>query len=150
MLDLILAGLHHIAAFTLVGVFAAEFALLRPGLEGRRVGQLSKLDGAYGAAAGIVVVVGIIRVIFGNAGLEFYVFNWVFWLKMAAFAGMGLASIPPTMTIIGWRRALAADAAYAPPPAEVARVRSFLFVEVACVALVPLFAAAMARGYGAF
>jgi putative membrane protein len=150
MLDLILAGLHHLAVFTLVGVFAAEFAVLRSGLEGRRLGQLSALDRAYGATAGIVVVVGIVRVIFGNAGWEFYVFNWVFWLKMAAFAGMGLASIPPTMTILNWRKALAADGAYDPSPAEIARVRGYLFAEIGFLALVPLFAAAMARGYGAF
>ena len=109
MLDLILAGLHHIDVFTLMGVFAAEFALLRPGLEGRRVGQLSKLDGAYGAAAGIVVVVGIIRVIFGNAGWEFYVFNGVFWLKMATFAAVGALSILPTRAIARWRRTRLAE-----------------------------------------
>ena len=31
MLDLILAIAHHLAVFTYVAMFAAEFALLRPG-----------------------------------------------------------------------------------------------------------------------
>lgn len=150
MLDLILAGLHHLAVFTLIAVFASEFVLLRPGLEGRRVGQLSAIDAAYGAAAGIVIIVGIIRVIFGASGWEYYVFNAAFWAKMAAFAAMGGVSAIPTRAYIGWRKAYAADQSFNPPDDEVRRMRGFLFVEVGLVALVPLFAAAMARGYGAF
>ena len=57
-LNLVLAIAHHLAVFTLVAIFAAEFALLRPGIEGKRLTQLSKIDGAYGAVAGLVVVVG--------------------------------------------------------------------------------------------
>jgi putative membrane protein len=148
MFDLVLASLHHLAVFTLVAVFAAEFVLLRPGLEGRRIAQLSAIDAAYGAAAGIVVVVGIIRVIFGASGWEYYVFNWAFWAKMAAFVAMGGISVIPTRAFIGWRKAFAADPGYAPPPAEIASMRRYLYLEVALVALVPIFAAAMARGYG--
>ena len=51
MTDLILAIAHHLAVFTLVAIFAAEFALLRPGLEGKRLTQLGSLDRAYGATA---------------------------------------------------------------------------------------------------
>lgn len=149
MSDLILAGLHHLVAFTLVGVFAAEFALLRPGLEGRYLGRLSAIDGAYGAVAGLMIVIGILRVIFGASGWEYYVFNWAFWAKMAAFAAMGAVSVIPTMAFIRWRRAYAADPGFSPPAVEVARMRQLLFVEAALVALVPIFAAAMARGYGA-
>ena len=47
-IDLILASAHHVAVFTLVGLFAAEFAMLRPGLAGPRIGQLARIDGAYG------------------------------------------------------------------------------------------------------
>lgn len=150
MLDLILAGLHHLAVFTLVAVFAAEFVLLRPGLEGRRIGQLAAIDAAYGTAAGIVIIVGIIRVIFGVAGWEYYVFNWAFWAKMAAFAAMGGVSVIPTRAYIGWRKAYAADQSFNPPAEEIRRMRGFLFIEVVLVALVPIFAAAMARGYGVF
>lgn len=148
MLDLILAILHHLAVFTLVGVFAAEFALLRPGIEGRRLAQLGSLDAAYGAAAGIVVIVGIIRVIFGAAGWEYYVGNWVFWAKMLAFVAMGVASVPATMAIGRWRRTAKAETGFVPPVGEVAQARRFLWLQVALFAFIPSFAAAMARGYG--
>ncbi len=142
-LNLILAIAHHLAVFILVAIFAAEFALLRPGVEGKRLMQLSKIDGAYGAVAGLVIVVGIIRVIFGGAGWEYYVGNWVFWAKMLAFLGVGLLSIPPTLAIIRWRKA-----GTAPSTTDVNTVRRFLYLEAALLLFIPAFAAAMARGYG--
>ena len=142
--DLVLAIAHHLAVFTLIGIFAAEFALLHPGIEGRRLLQLGRLDAAYGAVAGLVVVVGIIRVIFGGAGWEYYVGNWAFWAKMVAFLLVGLASIPPTLAIARWRKA-----GTAPSDAAVTAARRFLYAEAALLLFIPTFAAAMARGYGA-
>ena len=45
-MDLILASSHHLVVFLLVAIFAAEFALLRPGLAGNRIGQLARIDAA--------------------------------------------------------------------------------------------------------
>jgi len=148
MTDLILAIAHHLAVFTLVAIFAAEFALLRPGLEGKRFRQLASLDRAYGATAMLVIVVGIVRVIFGSAGWEYYVGNWVFWAKMIAFLGVGLASIQPTVSIMRWLKAARADTGFTPAAAEVAAARRFLYLEAALLVFIPSFAAAMARGYG--
>lgn len=148
MLDLILAIAHHLAVFTYVAIFAAEFALLRPGLAGPRVLQLSRLDAAYGGLAGLVVVIGIVRVIFGSAGWEFYVGNVAFWLKLAAFVAMGLLSIQPTRAMIRWRKATAADAGFVPPDAEIRAARRFVHLEAAALAGIPLFAAAIPRIYG--
>jgi putative membrane protein len=146
--NLILAGAHHVAVFALVGLFAAEFTLLRPGLSGARVAQLARIDAAYGAVAGIVIVVGIVRVIFGGAGWEYYVGNHAFWGKMAAFLVMGLLTIPPTLAIRGWVKAVAGAADYAPPEGEVRANRRYVHMQAVALLLVPIFAAAMARGYG--
>lgn len=148
MLDLILAIAHHAAVFTYVAIFAAEFALLRPGLSGPRVLQLGRLDAAYGAVAGLVIIIGIIRVVFGAAGWEFYAGNWAFWTKMAAFLAMGLLSIQPTIAILRWRKAAAVDAAYAVPVDEICASRKFVHAEAAALACIPLFAAAIPRIYG--
>ena len=149
MTDLILAIAHHLAVFTLVAIFAAEFALLRPGIEGKRLAQLGSLDRAYGGMAMLVIVVGVLRVIFGSAGWEYYVGNWVFWAKMIAFAGVGLASIQPTMAVLRWVKAAKADAAFTPVVTEVSGARRFLYLQAALLVFIPSFAAAMARGYGA-
>ena len=147
-IDLLLAIGHHLAVFTLVAVFAAEFALLRPGLSGTRIGQLARLDGAYGGVAALVIVIGVLRVIFGASGWEYYVGNTVFWAKMGAFLIMGLLTIPPTIAIRRWLKAIEGDAAYAVPAAELSASRRYLYLQAITLILIPAFAAAMARGYG--
>jgi len=148
MLDLILAIAHHLAVFSYVAIFAAEFALLRPGLAGRRVLQLGRLDAAYGGLAGLVIGIGIVRVIFGSAGWEFYVGNWAFWTKMAAFLAMGLLSIQPTISILRWRKAAEVDAAFAVPESEIRASRRFVHAEAVALACIPVFAALIPRIYG--
>lgn len=148
-IDLGLAIAHHLAVFTLVALYAAEFALLRPGLSGVRIGQLARIDAAYGAMAGVVIVVGIIRVMFGAVGWEYYVSNHAFWGKMAAFLVMGLLTIQPTMAIRRWLKASRSDGGYVIPETEIATSRRFVHIQAGVLLLIPMFAAAMARGYGA-
>jgi putative membrane protein len=148
MTDLVLAIAHHLAVFTLAGLLVAEVALLRPGLSASRIFQLGKIDIAYGAMAGLVLVIGVLRVNFGDKGADYYVHNWAFWAKMAAFAVVALLSLPPTVTLIGWRRRLAAAGDFTPNPATVARLRVIFAAEIVAFAFIPAFAAAMARGYG--
>ena len=110
--------------------------------------QLSALDRAYGGVAGLVIVVGIVRVIFGQAGWEFYLSNWAFWLKMAAFAAVGILSIPPTRAILTWRKAVAIDHAYTPPEPDIRAAKRFVHYQAAAFLLIPVFAAAIPRIYG--
>lgn len=147
--DLILAALHHLAIVTLIVLLAMEFAILRPGLTGPALRRAARIDAAYGAAAGVVVIVGVCRVIWGIKGPDFYLSNPWFWAKMASFAAIGLLSLPPTLSLLKWRKALAADPAFIVPDAAMARLRGFVHAEVALLALVVIFAAMMAR-YGAF
>jgi len=148
MLDLVLAIAHHLAVFSLVGVFAAEFFLLREGVTSPRLTQLGQIDRLYGMLAGIVVVVGIVRVIFGAAGPWYYLGNQMFWAKMTAFVLVGLLSIAPTRAILEWRKAAVSDPSYSPTRTAIGRARLFLRIQAVLLALIPAFAAAMARGYG--
>lgn len=147
-IGLLLAIAHHLAVFTLVGIIAAEFAMLRPGIAGNRLNKLAKIDGAYGAVAGLVIVVGFLRVFFGGTDASYYLTNFAFWGKMAAFLVVGLLSIQPTRSLLRWRKRLASEPDFAPPASEIAASRRFVHGEVAVLVLIPIFAAAMARGYG--
>ena len=148
MLDIILAIAHHLAVFSLAGLIAMELVILRPGLSGDRLQLLGRIDGAYGALAGLVIVIGTLRVIFGDAGMGFYIANWVFWMKMAAFALVGILSIRPTIAIIGWRRAAKTEPGFTVPAEGIARNRRFLVAEALIFLSIPVFAAIMARGIG--
>lgn len=146
--DLLLAILHHLLVFSLAAVLAAEFVLLRGGLPATTISRLARIDRHYGMLAMLIILVGIGRVAYGLKGWEFYVYNWVFWAKMASFAAVGLLSIRPTMRFFAWRRQAAADPHFKVPEAELSTVRSAMRMELFFFMLIPVFAAAMARGYG--
>ncbi len=145
MLDLTLASAHHLLAFLLVATLAMEFALARPGLRAGDLALLGRVDGLYGALAMAIALVGIGRVVWGLKGWEYYVWYPIFWAKMAAFLGVGALSVIPTVTILRWRRR---DAGVAIADTEIRKLRQWLVAEAALLALVPILAAAMARGYG--
>jgi len=145
MLDLVLAIAHHLIVFSLFGVLCAELIAVRRGMSPAGVAAVAGVDVWYGALAGLIIVVGFARAIFAAKGWAYYSHNGFFWLKIATFALVGALSVPPTLRFIRWRRE-----GLAPSDAEVAWVRRFLVAEAALFALLPAFAAAMARGYGEF
>lgn len=143
-----LAIAHHLAVFTLVGLFVAELAIVRPGLSAAEVARLSRIDGFYGLLSLAVIAIGVSRVVWGGKGGWYYLENPFFWAKMAAFAAVGLLSIKPTMAFIAWRKRLASEPGWSPGAAEIAAIKPFMSAEVAAFSLVPVFAAAMAQGIG--
>lgn len=147
MTDLLLAILHHLLIFLLAAILAAEWVLVRPGLSGGGLKLLANIDGAYGGVALAIILIGAGRVYFGLKGWEFYVFNPLFWAKMGAFVIVGLLSIRPTTRIIAWRKSSGNDA-HGVADQEVLAVRPWIKAEIAVFALIPIFAAAMARGIG--
>ena len=148
MTDLILAIVHHLLVFGLAAILAAELAMVRPGLTGGGLKRLGVIDLHYGAVAGLILAVGFARVFYGAKGPEAYLGSLVFWAKIGAFLVVGLLSAPPTIRILQWRKAAKADPAFALTAEHVGSVRGFLVAEVAVFALIPIFAAAMARGIG--
>ena len=143
MLDLGLAILHHILVFGLVAMLMAERVMVSSApIDVRR---LARLDGGFGAVAGLILVVGAARVIWGGKGWAFYAENPFFWAKIGCFAAIGLISILPTLLVFKWRKAAAGGADFAPPAEDLKRAR--LWVGLEALLLIPLLAcaAAMAR-----
>lgn len=146
--DLFLTILHHLLVFSLAGIIAAEFVLIRNTLDASTLRRLGRVDRHYGMLAMLVIIAGLARVLYGLKGWEFYVYNWVFWAKIAAFAVVGILSIRPTMRIIAWNRQIVGNAAFKVPDDELASVRKAILAQAIVFLLIPVFAAAMARGYG--
>jgi putative membrane protein len=145
MLDLLLAVGHHLLIFAIFGIICAEFWAVRPGLSAAMVGRIASLDLWYGILAGAVIAVGFCRAIFAAKGWGYYSHNAFFWAKLTTFGVIGLLSLPPTLAFIRWRKAAAQ-----PGEAEIGRIRRYLHAELALFVFLPIFAAAMARGYGEF
>ena len=148
MTDLLLAIAHHLLVFSLAAILAVELATIRPGLGAAGLRRLGIVDLHYGLIAALILIVGFARVYMGVKGPEAYLGAWTFWAKVGAFALVGLLSAPPTLRILQWRKRARAEPGFALGAADVKAVRPFLIAELAVFALIPVFAAMMARGIG--
>ena len=144
------AFLHHLAAFVLVAAIAVEFVLIRSELNGANARKILRADQIYGAAAGALIVVGLLRVFFFEKGAAYYFHSVPFIAKLSLFAAVGLLSIYPTRKILSWRAALKEDRAPAVDAQTIRSMRAVLHWELAGIVLILLCAALMARGVGYF
>jgi len=145
MLDLAFAIGHHLLIFALFGVLFAELIAVRKGMDSAMVSRIAAVDLWYGILAALILIVGFSRAVFAAKGWTYYQHNGFFWAKIVTFAVVGLLSVPPTIRFIQWRKA-----GISPSDDQVKSVRRYLHAEVVLFALLPMFAAAMARGYGEF
>jgi putative membrane protein len=97
----------------------------------------------------MILVVGFARAIYAAKGWEYYSANVYFWAKIGVFLVIAVLSIWPTIRFIGWRQRFRASGTV-PSSVAVAALRRVLWLEVFLFALLPVFAAAMARGYGSY
>ena len=140
------AFLHHLAAFTLVASLAIEFALLRMDFSLSTARALRIADACFGVSAGIVLIVGGLRVFYFEKGSEYYLSNPWFLTKFAMFIVVGLLSIVPTLTFLSWAPAIRKSSVPEVSKEQLARLRTIVDIEVAGILVILLCAAAMARG----
>jgi putative membrane protein len=131
------AFLHHLAAFALVASLVVEFVVIRDELNARNARRLASADLALGISAGVLLVVGLLRVFYFEKGAAFYFSNGAFIAKLALFLAVALLSIYPTLRFLRWRRQ--------PNPAQVPAVRRVLHLELIGVVLILYFAASISR-----
>ena len=112
--DLVLAILHHLLVFTLAGILAFEIGFVSLTMRRDEILYVGRVDNWYGILAGLIIVVGFIRATVAAKGWAYYSVNVFFWAKIATFIVVALLSVPPTLAIIRWRKALKSDAAFAP------------------------------------
>jgi putative membrane protein len=149
MISAIMAFLHHLAAFTLTGAIIYEHITFRKDLSLAEARRIQIMDIVYGVSAGVVVIVGLLRVFLPlEKGAAFYAQNWFFWTKMLGFALAALLSIYPTIRFLSWRKFLARNQVPEISDREVARIKLILRLETLAIALILFSAALMARGLG--
>ena len=144
----LMAFLHHTFAFALVACLVYEFIAYRKGLSLEEARRIQRADLVYGISAGLLLVVGLLRVFLFEKGVNFYVHSPFFWVKMTAFAIVGLLSIDPTIRYIRWNKVIKENEAPEISEAEYKRTRLLLWLEIAGIAIILLAAPMMARGIG--
>ena len=147
-LEAILAYLHILAILTMVVFISSEAALCRvQWLNAAVVERLAKVDMVYGIAAGAVLATGVARTWWGVKGTAWYWTNPLLHLKLTLFIIIGVISIFPTLTYFRWRKALRANGTL-PPEGEIAKTRKLVMIQAHLIALIPLVAVFLARGFG--
>jgi putative membrane protein len=92
------AAIHHLAAFLITGALVTEWITLRNNQEKPSFKTLFKAEMVYAVFSIMLILVGLLRVCYFEKGIEFYVSNLFFWIKIAAFGVMGILSLYPTAT----------------------------------------------------
>ncbi|HKA42774.1 MAG TPA: DUF2214 family protein [Burkholderiales bacterium] len=144
------AFLHHLAAFTLVAALVVEFVLIRGQLTVERARSLQLADAAIGAAAGVVLVIGLLRVFYFEKGAAYYFHSGPFIAKLSLFVMVALLSIYPTVKFLSWGKTLKQGRLPNVSDGELRMIRSMLHLELMGIVVLILCAALMAKGIGHF
>jgi putative membrane protein len=148
-LEALLAYAHLLAVLTLVVFISSEAALCRAEwMNATVVRRLGRVDLIYGIAAGLVLLTGIARTWWGIKGTPWYWSNGLLHLKLGLFLVVALMSIKPTLMFRRWRRQLQ-DSGSLPDEVQVRTARRWVMVQAHLIALIPLAAVFLARGFGA-
>jgi putative membrane protein len=143
----VVSSLHLLAlAIGLPSVFLRGRAL-KGQLDGDGVRRLLAADNAWGVAAVLWIVTGLLRAFGGlEKGTDFYLRSPLFWTKMALFLLILLLEVRPMVTFIRWRiqlgRGLPVDTSVA------RRLYTLNHIELALVVVMVFVASLMARGIG--
>jgi len=134
-----------------------ERLLIKPGMSQDDEIKVIIADTVYGVAGLLVLVSGYYRLTAYGKGLDFYIHEPIFWVKMTLFAIMGSSSFFPTIKLV--QRAIdlqnvkdgkkqASD--IKPISAKLAgRITKVLNGELLALGSIPLTATLMSRGVGA-
>ena len=144
----LMAFLHHLLAFTLTACLVYEFTAFGKNMGIAEIRRIQRVDLIYGISAGLLLLIGLLRVFFFEKGINFYLNNPFFWVKMTAFLIVGLLSIDPTIRYIRWNRTLRQNEVPEISETEYKRTRILLSLEVIGIAVILLAAPMMARGIG--
>jgi putative membrane protein len=120
--------------------------LLRQTLTLENARRLLVVDGIYGAAAGALLVVGLLRVFFFEKGFAYYWASHAFLTKFGLFVLIGILSIVPTLEFMKWRKSLKQGKVPEVAPATIQKLRKIMHWELTGMVLILFFAAWMAKG----
>lgn len=146
MASAVVSALHLLAlAIGLPGVFLRGRAL-KGRLDAVGLRRLFAADNAWGIAALLWVITGLLRAFAGlEKGTDFYVASTLFWGKLGLFAAIVLLEIWPMVTFIRWRVALRSGRT--PDTSAAAALYVLNHAELVLVVVIVFVASLMARGW---
>lgn len=146
-LESVLAAVHIVAILTLVVFLSSEAALCRSEwMNAAVVQRLARLDIIYGISAGVLLLSGVARVVWGVKGMGWYVSQPLFHLKVTLFVLAGLMSIKPSIDIRRWVKQLRTDGSL-PSDTAVRAARRWIMWQAHLIPVIAVIAVFWARGW---
>jgi putative membrane protein len=146
----IAAYLHYLGFMLAFGALVVESQTLKQELSLEEARRVVIADVVYGLSATVVLITGILRVLYFGKGTDYYLSNPVFYIKIGIFVVVSLLSLYPTFSFVSWIRDLRNKK---PPSLDLPKVQRLSWLingELLGFALIPLFAAVLARGIRLF
>lgn len=145
-----LLAFFHISAFLGWIVFATSQAVLCRGdwMNPPTLERLQRLDRILWIAAAAVLASGLARIYWGAKGPGWYLVNPLLYTKIGLFAAVALLQLGPSLQYHRWLRHFRATRDL-PPELDVQRARRHMMLATHLMAVIPLPAVFLARGFGA-
>lgn len=140
--------LHLLAAGLAAGLLLGQHWLLKRPVDRTQLGLLGAMALGQLLAAIAVLATGIALTTEFGMGGGYYLGNHLYLLKLGLFLLFAAVSAIPLTQYVRWNRASRGSAAVAPLGREVERVRASVSLAIGLMALLPLPAVLLARGFG--
>lgn len=124
--------------------------LLKDELTLNNARKIALADLAFGISAGVIFVVGFLRVFYFEKGAAYYFGNVAFLAKLSLIVVVALLFLYPTVEFLSWRKSLQQNQIPVVDSRRLRSIHSVIHVELAGIVLLILCAALMARGAGSF
>jgi putative membrane protein len=144
----LVAFAHFFAFFALTAALVLQLALLSESISVTTARRIQRADRTYAIAAVLVLIFGILRVVYFEKGVDYYLGNTFFLLKIGLFVAVGLLSIYPTIYFQRWNADLNQDIAPEMSVQALQKIRKIMHTELVGILGILLCASLMAKGFG--
>lgn len=145
-LEAVFASLHLVAVLAVVVFLTSVTALCRAELMSAAVvRRLARMDTIYWCAVLALLITGVVRVVWGIKGTEWYVSQPLSHWKALLFVVMVALSVWPSMEIRRWLQTLNASGAL-PASQAVAAARKWLMAAAHLIPVIAVIAVFWVRG----
>jgi len=142
------AYLHLLSAGLTAAMLIGQYWLLKRPVDRVQVRLLGTMGLGQLLAGIAVIATGMALASSFGMGTGYYLGHPLFLLKMGIFAVLAIVSVLPLVQYVHWTREARRRPAFLPLVREVERVRAALSLMIGLMALLPLPAVLVARGFG--
>ena len=148
VISAVFAFFHFFAVFGIFGTVFLEWQTMSRTPTYAEARRIQVCDKWFGIFAGVVLIVGFLRVFYFEKGKAFYFSSPFFHAKLGLFVLIGILSIYPTIRFIKWRAQTKQGLAPIVSADEYKWIMVVLRAELVLLLGMALCASLMARGVG--